>query len=228
VTPSKHAAKSASKSAAKSATKAAPEAATKPAAKSAAKAAKPELPILFFESGEEWAGWLAENHDTSPGVWLRFAKKGSGIRSLTYAPALEEALRYGWIDGQAKRQDDDWYVQKFIKRAKRSIWSKVNRDKVEALIAAGRMEPAGQAEIDRAKADGRWDAAYDSPKNATVPEDLQAALNASPRAKELFPTLSSQNRYAILFRLQTAKKPETRVKRIAEFVAMLERGETLH
>jgi len=191
-------------------------------------APKPELPVLFFESGEEWAAWLAENHDTSPGVWLRFAKKGSGIRSLTYAPALEEALRYGWIDGQAKRQDDDWYVQKFIKRAKRSIWSKVNRDKVEALIAAGRMEPAGQAEIDRAKADGRWDAAYDSPKNATVPEDLQAALDANPKAKEHFATLNSQNRYGILFRLQTAKKPETRVKRIAEFVAMLERGEKLH
>jgi uncharacterized protein YdeI (YjbR/CyaY-like superfamily) len=216
---------SASKSTAKSAAKSA----TKPAAKSAAKsAAKPELPVLFFESGEEWAAWLAENHDTSPGVWLRFAKKGSGIRSLTYAPALEEALRYGWIDGQAKRQDDDWYVQKFMKRAKRSIWSKINRDKVEALIAAGRMEPAGQAEIDRAKADGRWDAAYDSPKNATVPDDLQAALDASPAAKDFFATLSSQNRYGILFRLQTAKKPETRVKRIAEFVAMLERGEKLH
>lgn len=232
MTPSKPTAKSVSESAAKSAAKSASKAVTKPASKTAtkaaAKAARPELPILFFESGEEWAGWLAENHDTSPGVWLRFAKKGSGIRSLTYAPALEEALRYGWIDGQAKRQDETWYVQKFIKRAKRSIWSKVNRDKVEALIAAGRMEPAGQAEIDRARADGRWDAAYDSPKNATVPEDLQAALDASPAAKELFATLSSQNRYGILFRLQTAKRPETRVRRIAEFVAMLERGETLH
>lgn len=215
----------ASKSASKPAAKSASKPASKPVAKSAA---KPELPVLFFVSGEEWAAWLAENHDTSPGVWLRFAKKGSGIRSLTYAPALEEALRYGWIDGQAKRQDDDWYVQKFMKRAKRSIWSKINRDKVEALIAAGRMEPAGQAEIDRAKADGRWDAAYDSPKNATVPDDLQAALDASPKAKEFFATLSSQNRYGILFRLQTAKKPETRVKRIAEFVAMLERGEKLH
>jgi uncharacterized protein YdeI (YjbR/CyaY-like superfamily) len=161
---------------------------------------------MFFEGAEEWAAWLAENHDTSPGVWLRFAKKGSGVRSLTYAPALEEALCYGWIDGQAKRQDDQWYVQKFIRRAKRSIWSKVNR----------------------AKADGRWDAAYDSPKNATVPEDLQAALDASPKAKEFFATLSSQNRYGILFRLQTAKKPETRARRIAGFVAMLERGETLH
>ena len=191
-------------------------------------AAKPELPVLFFESAEDFAAWLEENHDTSPGVWLRFAKKGSGIRSLTYAPAVEEALRHGWIDGQAKKQDDQWYVQKFIRRAKRSIWSKINRDKAEALIASGRMRPAGLAEVERAKADGRWDAAYDSPKNSAVPDDLQAALDASPQAKEFFATLSSQNRYAILFRLQTAKKPETRARRITDFVAMLERGETLH
>ena len=187
-----------------------------------------EFPTLFFEDAAAWERWLDSEHDSADGVWLKFAKKGSGIRSLHYPEALDVALCFGWIDGQVRRLDDEHYVQKFTPRRARSKWSKINREKVAVLIADGRMRPAGQAEIDRAKLDGRWDAAYDSPANAVVPDDLQAALDATPAAKEFFATLTSQNRYAVLHRIADAKRPETRARRITKFVDMLARGETIH
>ena len=182
-------------------------------------------PVLPFASAAEWEAWLEEHHATSGGLWIRFAKKGSGIPSVTRDEALEAALCYGWIDGQARSVDETAWVQKFTPRGARSIWSKINREKVEKLIADGRMRPAGLAEVERARADGRWDAAYDSPSRATVPDDLQTALDARPRAKDFFAALDGRNRYAILFRLQTAKTAETRAKRIRDFVRMLEDGE---
>jgi uncharacterized protein YdeI (YjbR/CyaY-like superfamily) len=186
------------------------------------------LETRAFASAEEWEAWLREHHDTAPGVWIRFAKKGSGVQSVTYLEALHAALCFGWIDGQARSVDDAAYVQRFTPRRARSIWSKRNRGFAEELIAAGRMQPAGLHEVERAKADGRWDAAYDAPSTATVPDDLRAALDAEPAAAELFATLNGQNRYAILHRVQTAKKPETRARRIEKFVAMLAAGETLY
>jgi uncharacterized protein YdeI (YjbR/CyaY-like superfamily) len=186
------------------------------------------IPSCAFASAAEWEAWLREHHASVPGVWIRFARKGSGIPSVTYMEALQEALRFGWIDGQARGVDDSWYEQRFTPRRPRSIWSKRNRGFAEALIEAGRMEPAGLREVERAKTDGRWDAAYDAPSTASVPDDLRAALDASAEAAAFFATLSSQNRYAILRRIQTAKKPETRARRIERFVAMLERGETLY
>jgi uncharacterized protein YdeI (YjbR/CyaY-like superfamily) len=190
--------------------------------------AKPALPELLFADAEAWTAWLEREHGTSAGVWMRIAKKGAADSSVQYPEALNVALCFGWIDGQKKSIDEHYWIQKFTPRAARSIWSKINREKVEALIAAGLMREAGQCEIDRAKADGRWDAAYDSSSKAEVPPDLQAALDASPEAKAFFATLNSVNRYAILFRTQTAKKAETRAKRIAQFVVMLERGEKIH
>ncbi len=187
-----------------------------------------ELPVLAFESPAQWEAWLAEHHETSPGLWLKFAKAGTGIRSLTYAEAVETALCYGWIDGQAKRFDDQFWVQRFTRRGPRSKWSKINRAKATALIEAGRMKPTGLREVERAKADGRWDAAYDSPRTATVPEDLQEALDANQAARAFFATLNSTNRYAVLYRIADAKRPETRARRIEQFVAMLARGETPH
>lgn len=186
-------------------------------------------PVHTFATAADWEAWLEASHDTHPdGVWLQFAKKGSGETSLSYQEALEPALCFGWIDGQVRRVDDAWFRQRWLPRRRRSVWSKINRAKAEALIAAGRMRPAGLAEVERAKADGRWDAAYDGPATATVPDELQRALDASPRAAEAFAGLDSHNRYAILHRLQTAKRAETRTRRIASFVAMLERGERLH
>jgi len=187
-----------------------------------------ELETRAFASAAEWEDWLREHHDTAPGVWIKFARKGSGLPSVTYLEALHAALCFGWIDGQARRGDETFYVQRFTPRRARSIWSKRNREFATALIASGRMQPAGLREVERAKADGRWDAAYDAPSTATVPEDLRAALDASPAAAEFFATLSSQNRYAILHRVQTAKKPETRARRIEKFVAMLAAGETIY
>jgi uncharacterized protein YdeI (YjbR/CyaY-like superfamily) len=186
------------------------------------------LETLSFASVAEWEAWLRSHHDSAPGVWIRFARKGSGVASVTYMEALQEALRFGWIDGQARGVDERWYEQRFTPRRARSIWSKRNRGFAVALIEAGRMEPAGLREVERARADGRWDAAYDAPSTAEVPEDLQAALDAAPAAAAFFATLNSQNRYAILHRIQTARRPETRARRIATFVAMLGRGETLH
>jgi uncharacterized protein YdeI (YjbR/CyaY-like superfamily) len=187
-----------------------------------------ELPVLPFESKKKWADWLAKQHNKSAGVWLKLAKKDSGIRSVTRDEALDAALCYGWIDGQGKRLDDKYWLQKFTQRGPRSIWSKINTEKVEKLIASGEMQPAGLKAIEAAKQDGRWEAAYSSPKNISVPEDLQSALNKNRKAKAFFMTLNSSNRYAILFRVTTAKKPETRLRRIQQFVEMLERGEKLY
>jgi uncharacterized protein YdeI (YjbR/CyaY-like superfamily) len=190
--------------------------------------AAPELPILPFKTKKAWATWLERNHAKSPGIWMRFMKKATGEKSITYDEALEVALCYGWIDGQGKSEGERSHIQKWVPRRKRSIWSKRNTEKALALIESGDMKPAGLAEIERAKADGRWEAAYDSPSRATVPPDLEAALKKKPRAQKFFETLNSTNRYAILHRIQTAKKPETRERRIEQFVEMLAKGEKLY
>jgi uncharacterized protein YdeI (YjbR/CyaY-like superfamily) len=182
--------------------------------------------VREFESAEQWEQWLAEHHDSAPGIRIAVAKKGSGITGIAISDALDIALCYGWIDGRRNSLDDRQFLQTYTPRRARSLWSQVNQGKVAALIDAGRMTPAGQAEIDRAKADGRWDAAYAPVKGSVLPADLAAAIAASARATELLARLSSQNRFALIFRTSTAKRPETRAKRIAEFVAMLERGET--
>jgi uncharacterized protein YdeI (YjbR/CyaY-like superfamily) len=183
---------------------------------------------LAFEDAAAFERWLDEHHGASDGIWLRFAKAASGIPSVTYKEVLPIALAYGWIDGQVKRIDEDWYMQRWTPRRARSIWSKRNRAMAEAMIASGEMKPAGLAEVERAKADGRWERAYDSPTTATVPDDLRAALDAAPGAAEFFAGLDSNNRYAILHRVQNAKKPETRARRIEQFAAMCARGETIH
>jgi uncharacterized protein YdeI (YjbR/CyaY-like superfamily) len=172
--------------------------------------------------------WLDEQHQATPGVWLRLAKKGAALHSVSYAEAIDVALCYGWIDGQAKRDDESSWLQKFTPRGPKSIWSKVNREKVERLIRNGHMQPAGLRAVERAKQDGRWDAAYDSPKNAMVPSDFQLALDSNPAANAFFVTLNSRNRFAILFRIQTAKKTETRAKRIQQFIDMLIKQEKLY
>lgn len=188
----------------------------------------PELPVMLFDSAAAFERWLADRHDTAPGVWLRIAKKHAALRSVTYAEAVDVALCFGWIDSQLKKFDDASYVQRFTPRGRRSIWSKINRGKVAALIEAGRMQPPGLAEVERAQADGRWEQAYDSARTATVPDDLRAALDASAAAAAFFETLDGANRYAVLFRVQTARTPVTRARRIATLVAMLERGEKIH
>jgi uncharacterized protein YdeI (YjbR/CyaY-like superfamily) len=183
---------------------------------------------LSFADARAWAAWLRKHHDASSGLWLQLAKKGARVASVTYAEALEEALCWGWIDGQRAPLDREAWLQRFTPRGPRSIWSKINREKAEALIACGRMQAAGHAAIALAKENGRWEAAYDSQRTATVPEDLAAALEAHPRAKEFFATLDSANRYAVLFRLHHAKLPETRARKLDQFVEMLEKGERLH
>ena len=187
-----------------------------------------ELPTLSFATARAFSGWLAENHASSRGIWLRLARKSSGTPSITYAEAVDVALAWGWIDGQKKRGDETSWLQKFTPRRAKSVWSKINREKALKLIEAGAMQPAGLAEVERAKQDGRWDVAYDSPSRATVPDDLQAALAKNARAAAFFLTLDARNRYAVLWRVATAKKAETRQKRIAALVAMLARGEKLH
>jgi uncharacterized protein YdeI (YjbR/CyaY-like superfamily) len=184
--------------------------------------------IQYFERQVDWEAWLNENHDSSPGVWLQLAKKGADVPSVSYDEAVEAALCYGWIDGQKQTHSDQFWLQKFTRRSSKSVWSKINRDKALALIKAKKMKPAGLKEIERAKLDGRWDAAYDSSSKATVPSDFQSELDANERAKAFFATLDSRNRYAILYRIQTAKKAETRAKRISQFVLMLERHEKIH
>jgi uncharacterized protein YdeI (YjbR/CyaY-like superfamily) len=186
------------------------------------------LPIRPFATVEEWRDWLAAQPEDTRGLWVKFARSGSGIASITHAEALEEALRQGWIDGQVRRVDDRWWAQRFGPRTSRSRWSKVNREAAERLIGEGRMLPRGLREVERAKADGRWEAAYAPPSRASVPDDLAAAFDAAPAAREFFETLDSRNRYAVLHRIETAKRPETRARRIEQFVAMLGRGETLH
>lgn len=186
------------------------------------------LPILGFADAAALGRWLAAHHAESPGFWLKIAKAGSGERSPSYGEALDEALRFGWIDGQKAKLDAAFYLQRFTPRRRRSRWSKINRGRAEALIANGRMERAGQVQVDAARADGRWDAAYDSHRTAGVPDDLAVALDADPAARAFFDGLSAQNRYAILHRVQEAKRPETRARRIAKYVAMCARHETLH
>ncbi|MHB9861633.1 YdeI/OmpD-associated family protein [Streptomyces sp. YIM S03343] len=184
-------------------------------------ARSPEDPVLAFATQEAWETWLAENHSEVSGVWLKIPKKGSGLDGLDYAGALESALCYGWIDGQKKKLDEQHWLQRFTPRRPGSKWSKVNREKATELIARGRMCAPGLAEVDKAKGDGRWEAAYASQSKASVPDDLQAALDAAPEARAFFATLDSRNRYAILYRVQDAKKPQTRASRIEKFVAML-------
>jgi uncharacterized protein YdeI (YjbR/CyaY-like superfamily) len=181
-----------------------------------------------FAGPEDFRAWLREHHDTSAGIWMQLAKKGSGRTSITYDEAVEVALTFGWIDGQARPGDDTFYLQGFTRRRPQSPWSRRNRDRVEALIAAGAMEPGGLAEVERARADGRWDRAYDGSRTATPPADLLEALAARPAAREAFEALNRTNRFAILYRIQDAKRPETRARRIAKFVDMLERGEQLY
>jgi uncharacterized protein YdeI (YjbR/CyaY-like superfamily) len=190
--------------------------------------AKAEQPILFFATAADLEAWLDENGEESDGIWLKFAKKGSGIESVVYAEALDVVLCHGWIDGQTKRIDDDHYLQRFTPRRQRSKWSKRNRAKAEQLIAEGRMRRSGLREVERAREDGRWDEAYDAPATATVPDDFQRALDAKPAALEFFESLGSTKRYSFLYRINDAKRPETRAKRIAEYVDLLARGETLH
>ncbi len=185
-------------------------------------------PILAFASQAEWEAWLDAQHASSDGVWLKFAKKGSGVESVVYAEALEVALCYGWIDSQVKSLDERFYLQKFTPRRARSKWSRVNRDKIEELTKQGRMKPAGLAQVELAKADGRWEAAYASPANIEVPDDLKAALDDNPKAAEFWAGLNKSNRFAILYQLQDAKKPETRARRLDKFLGMLERGEKLY
>jgi uncharacterized protein YdeI (YjbR/CyaY-like superfamily) len=186
------------------------------------------LPTVAFASQAAWTDWLEENHRTSPGLWLLLAKKASGVASVSYDEAVEVALCFGWIDGQKDRHDDQAWLQKFTPRGPRSVWSKINVARVERLTAAGAMRPAGLEVVVRAKEKGQWEAAYDAPSTSTVPADFQAALDGSKGAAAFFATLNSANRYAMLWRIQTAKKAETRARRIAEFIAMLERKEKLH
>jgi uncharacterized protein YdeI (YjbR/CyaY-like superfamily) len=187
-----------------------------------------ELPVMLFIHKKAWKGWLAKNFDSSSGLWLRLAKKSVQLQSITYQEALDVALCYGWIDGQKKSGDEASWLQKFTPRGPKSTWSKINRAKALALIEGGHMQAAGLAAIKRAKADGRWEAAYDSQGTAVPPVDFQKALDQHATAKAFFATLNSQNRYAILFRIQTAKKVETRQKRIAQFIDMLEKQEKIY
>jgi uncharacterized protein YdeI (YjbR/CyaY-like superfamily) len=191
-------------------------------------APKVELPVLSFVTPAKFAAWIKSQPVASPGLWLRLGKKSSALKTLSYQEALEVALAWGWIDGQLKTHDQDSWLRKFVPRGARSIWSKINRDKALALIASGQMQAAGLAQVERARQDGRWQAAYDSPSNAKVPADFSAALSKSKRASAFFLTLESRNRYALLFRIQAAKKPETRARKIRELIAMLERGEKIH
>lgn len=185
-------------------------------------------PTLAFTNQAEWASWLEINGSVISGVWLRLAKKTAHQQTVSYAEALESALCHGWIDGQKKAESEHYWLQRFTPRAAKSIWSKINKAKAEALISAGRMHPAGLREIDRAKKDGRWERAYSSASKATIPDDLQKALDANKKAKAFFATLNSSNRYAILFRIQNVKKAETRARKISQFIEMLANGEKLH
>jgi uncharacterized protein YdeI (YjbR/CyaY-like superfamily) len=187
-----------------------------------------DLPVMPFASRDAWAAWLEEQHAASDGLWLKFAKKGSGLDTVTYAEAVEVALCYGWIDGQVRKFDQDYYLQRFTPRRARSKWSKINRQKATELIERGEMKPAGLREVERARADGRWDAAYDAPSTAQVPDDLLRELEKNQPAREFFETLDGRNRYAILYQIQDAKRPETRARRIEKYVAMLSEGKKIY
>ncbi len=187
-----------------------------------------KLPILTFGDQKDWEAWLKQHHADSNGVRIKIAKKGSGVASIDYAGAVESALCYGWIDSQALSFDNQYYLQKFTPRKPKSKWSKLNCEKVEALTAAGRMQPSGYHQVELAKADGRWNAAYDPQSQITIPDDFQRELDQNPAAQAFFSTLNSQNRYAILYRIQDAKKPETRAKRILKFVEMLANNQKIY
>jgi uncharacterized protein YdeI (YjbR/CyaY-like superfamily) len=189
---------------------------------------EPAAPVRLFRTQEAWAAWLEKNHRKSGGLWLRLAKKDSGLRSVSYAEALEVALCYGWIDGQKKGESEKAWLQRFLPRSAKSIWSKINRDKALALIADGRMTAAGLEAVEIARKNGRWESAYASQKNAEVPEDLQVALDANPTARDFFQSLDGANRYAVLFRIQTVKRAETRSAKVRQFVEMLARHERIH
>ncbi|HET9198753.1 MAG TPA: YdeI/OmpD-associated family protein [Solirubrobacterales bacterium] len=187
-----------------------------------------DLPIHLFAGPGELEAWLEASNGSSDGIWLKIAKKGAGVTSVTYGEALELALCFGWIDSQKRGFDERYFLQRFTPRRPRGRWSKINREKAEALIASERMRPSGLAEVDAAKADGRWEAAYEGQRTAKVPDDLQRELDANPAAREFFEGLDGANRYAVIYRLDDAKKAETRERRLGKFVAMLERGEKIH
>lgn len=189
---------------------------------------KDALPTLFFDGQASLEAWLKDHHADSKGIWLKMAKKDTGIPSVDHATALESALCYGWIDGQGAALDDQYWLVRFTPRRPKSKWSKVNCDKVERLIAAGRMQPAGQQQVDQAKADGRWEAAYDSQSKIGIPEDFQRALDQNPQAQDFFKTLNSANRYAFLYRLQTTKNPALRAAKVQKFIEMLLKQEKFH
>jgi len=189
---------------------------------------KDDLPTIPFESATVWRAWLELNHTDSQGLWIQIAKKAAGIPTVTHAEALEVALCFGWIDGQRLGMDETWFLQRFTPRRARSRWSQINVEKVEQLMARGLMEPSGLKEVDRAKADGRWDAAYASQSRIEVPDDFRRALEADPPAAETFSGLNPTNRYAILYRLHHTKTPPERLRRIETFIAMLSRGETIY
>jgi uncharacterized protein YdeI (YjbR/CyaY-like superfamily) len=186
------------------------------------------LPTIFCASAADWERWLQENHAASNGVWVKVAKKASGIDSVRYPEVLDTALCFGWIDGRREALDELHFLQRFSPRRARSPWSRINREKVERLMTAGRLRPAGVREMERAQSDGRWEAAYAGQNTMAVPDDLQRELDGRPEARAFFAELSGQNRYAILYRLQAAKRPETRARRLAKFVAMLEAGESIY
>jgi uncharacterized protein YdeI (YjbR/CyaY-like superfamily) len=189
---------------------------------------KKDLPTFHFKSQKEWENWLKKNHAESDGIWIKFAKKAAGIKSISYPEALDVAICYGWIDGQKASFDGEYWLQRFTRRGPRSKWSKINCQKAAEFISRGKMKAPGLLEVETAKKDGRWDAAYESQRAITVPEDLQQKLDENPRALEFFATLDGKNRYAILYRIHDAKKPETRAQRIEKFVAMLNEGKTVH
>ena len=189
---------------------------------------KDGLPVMLFPSQAAWEEWLEDNHGIARGLWLQMAKKGAGVPTVSYVEAVESGLCYGWIDGQAASLDERFSLQRFTPRGPRSRWSQLNRDRVERLTAAGRMRPAGLAQVEAAKADGRWDAAYEPPSRMEAPDDLRAALAANPAADATFAGLNRTNRFAILYRVQDAKRPETRARRIAQFVEMLAAGKKIY
>ena len=191
-------------------------------------APKAELSVKAFATAAAFERWLGTHHQTSPGIWLQLMKKTSPKPGVSYAEALDLALSYGWIDGQTKTHDAHSWLRKFVPRGPRSIWSKINRTKALSLMAEKRMHPAGLAQVERAKADGRWDAAYDSARQAQPSAEFAAALAASPRAAAFFAELKGANRFAVLFREKAPKKPETRARKIAELIAMLEQGKKIH
>jgi uncharacterized protein YdeI (YjbR/CyaY-like superfamily) len=188
----------------------------------------PDLPVMEFASAKTWEAWLRDHHDSSPGVWLKIAKKGTGVKTVTMPEVIDVALCWGWIDGLRHKHDDVYFRQRMTPRKSRSRWSQINRDKIETLTAAGRVQPPGLREVDAAKSDGRWDAAYAGAGTIEVPDDLTRALRRNAKARRAFEGLDGQNRYAILYRIHDAKRADTRVRRIEQFVEMLAEGRTIH